>query len=186
MGRYLSSNESFWRIFSFPIHHRSLAVVHLQVHLENGNRVYFTEQNAVEVAMNPRDTTLTAFFKLCAVDEFGRTLLCFDVPKHYTWNVSRKSWSKRKTGTALGRVYTVSPSNKECFFLRVLLHKVRGPRSFADIRTVANHVCETYREACQLLGLLEGDNHGDESLAKAKEISVPSQIRDLFAIIIST
>jgi hypothetical protein len=154
--------------------------------LENGNRVYFTEQNAVEVAMNPRDTTLTAFFKLCAVDEFARTLLYVDVPKHYTWNVSRKSWSKRKTGTALGRVYTVSPSNKECFFLRLLLHKVRGPRSFVDIRTVANHVCETYREACQLLGLLEGDNHWDESLAEAKEISVPSQIRDLFAIIICT
>ena len=80
----------------------------------------------------------------------------------------------------------MSPRNKECYFLRLLLHKVRGPRSFAQIKTVSNWVCETYREACQMLGLLEGDHHWDESLAEAKEISVPSQIRDLFAIIITT
>ena len=185
-GRYLSSNESFWRIFSYAIHYRSVPVTHLQVHLENGQRVYFTEQNAAEAAANPRDSTLTAFFKLCAVDELARTLLYVDVPKHFTWNKSKKCWSRRKIGTALGRVYVVSPKNKECYFLRLLLHKVRGPRSYVELKTVENHVCETFREACQMLGLLEGDHHWDECLAEAKEISVPSQIRDLFAIIIST
>lgn len=38
-------------------------IVHLAVHLENGQRVYFTENNIQEVVNNPRDTTLTAFFK---------------------------------------------------------------------------------------------------------------------------
>ncbi|XP_050064729.1 uncharacterized protein LOC126553629 [Aphis gossypii] len=50
MGRYVSSNESVWRIFSFPIHERHPSVVHLAVHLENGQRVYFTAQNAVQRA----------------------------------------------------------------------------------------------------------------------------------------
>ncbi|VDM92856.1 unnamed protein product [Onchocerca ochengi] len=35
-GRYISSNEAVWRILSFPIYERSPAVVHLAVHLENG------------------------------------------------------------------------------------------------------------------------------------------------------
>jgi hypothetical protein len=35
MGRYVSSNEAFWRIFSFPIHEKHPTVVHLAVHLEN-------------------------------------------------------------------------------------------------------------------------------------------------------
>lgn len=47
MGRYVSSNEPMWRIFSFPIHERHPTVVHLAVHLENGQRVYFTMENVL-------------------------------------------------------------------------------------------------------------------------------------------
>lgn len=44
MGRYVSSsNEAFWRIVSFPIHERHPTVVHLAVHLENGQRECSTE-----------------------------------------------------------------------------------------------------------------------------------------------
>ncbi|XP_069968843.1 uncharacterized protein [Bactrocera oleae] len=60
MGRYVSSNEAVWRIFSFPIHERHPSVVHLAVHLENGQRVYFTAQNAVQRAAQPPSTTLTS------------------------------------------------------------------------------------------------------------------------------
>lgn len=42
MGRYISSNKAVWRILSFPIHERDPIVVRLAVHLENGQRVYFT------------------------------------------------------------------------------------------------------------------------------------------------
>lgn len=45
MGRYISSNEAVWMIFSFAIHNRHPTVVHLSVQLENGQRVYFTEEN---------------------------------------------------------------------------------------------------------------------------------------------
>ncbi|XP_067933012.1 uncharacterized protein [Watersipora subatra] len=41
--RYISANEAMWGIFSFPIQSRHLTVQHLSVHLENGQRVYFTE-----------------------------------------------------------------------------------------------------------------------------------------------
>ncbi|GFX74424.1 helitron_like_N domain-containing protein [Trichonephila clavipes] len=65
MDRYISSNESIWRIFSFPIHERDPAVIHLVVHLENGQRVYFTEQTALQQALTAPKTTLTEFYNLC-------------------------------------------------------------------------------------------------------------------------
>lgn len=49
MGRYISSNEAVWRILGFGIHERYPTVQHLQVHLENGQRVFFTEETTVTV-----------------------------------------------------------------------------------------------------------------------------------------
>ncbi|GBL69571.1 hypothetical protein AVEN_32799-1 [Araneus ventricosus] len=169
MGRYINSNEAVWRILRFPIHDRYTTVVHLSVHLENCRRVYFTSDNAHERATQPQDTTLTAYFKLCQEDTFAETLLYAENPKYYTWNKSKKSFCRRKQCTvfpghsnvfdsdALRRVYTVHPNNAECFNLSLLLHTIREPTSFTDLKTVGGQVCETYREACIKLGLLEDD-----------------------------
>ncbi|UYV71019.1 hypothetical protein LAZ67_8001425 [Cordylochernes scorpioides] len=198
LGRYISSNEAVWRILSFPIHERHPNVVHLSVHLENGQRVYFTNANARTVAAAPPNTTLTAFFQLCQQDPFAKKLLYPEVPRYYTWNASRKSFCRRKQGTsvpehegifaseALGRVYTVHPNNAECFFLRMLLHTVRGPTSFSSLKCVNGEECRTFREACQKLGLLEDDQHWDNVLSEAASQSFPEQIRELFAILLTT
>jgi hypothetical protein len=63
---------------------------------------------------------------------------------------------------------------------------VRGPTSFQLLRTVNGELCDTYREACQRLGLLENDTHWDHTLEDAVVSSNPKQIRTLFAIILST
>ena len=197
LGRYISSNEAVWRILGFPIHERHPTVVHLSIHLENGQRVFFTTDNASTIANEPPNTTLTAFSQLCQHANFARTLLYPEVPRYYTWNASRKVFCKRKIGQlipghdavasdALGRVYTVHPNNAECYFRRMLLHSVRGPRSFQDLRTVNGEICQTFRDACQKLGLLEGDQHREETLREAVLISLPDQIRNLFAIILTT
>ncbi|XP_050338246.1 uncharacterized protein LOC126764622 [Bactrocera neohumeralis] len=101
MGRYVSSNEAIWRIFAFPLHERHPVVVHLAVHLENGQRVYFTTENIQQRAAQPLATTLTAFFRLCETDTFTRSLLYTDVPQYYTWNTSSKEFQRRKQGTAV-------------------------------------------------------------------------------------
>lgn len=198
MGRYISSNEGIWRIFAFSIHDRQPTVVHLSVHLENGQRVYFTAENAAERATTPPATTLTAFFTLCQEDPFAATLLYSEVPTYFTWNASTKKFQRRKQGkplqgqvgifstNALGRVYTVHPSNAECFYLRMLLINVRGPKSFQQLRTVDGYLCPTYRDACQRLDLLESDTHWDTTLSDASLTSNPNQIRALFAIILTT
>ncbi|XP_072947724.1 uncharacterized protein [Epargyreus clarus] len=146
----------------------------------------------------PPKTTLTAFFLLCQNDAFAKTLLYVDVPRYYTWNVSSKEWKRRlqgtpvdgwpgvKAGDALGRIYTVHVSNFECYCLRMLLNVVQGPTSFLDLKTVDGQELETFRQACEKLGLLEDDNHWDATMEEAVLCRSPSQIRELFAILICT
>ncbi|GFQ74261.1 ATP-dependent DNA helicase [Trichonephila clavata] len=192
MGSYISSNEAVWRILSFSIHERYPTVVHLAVHLEIGQRVYFTSENVRARPMSPLPTTLTEFFTLCRNDTFARTLLYSEVPTYFTWNTSTKKFQRRKQGRAvqrhlnlystdaLGRLYTVHPNNAECFYVRLLLINVRGPTSFQELKTVNGHVCATFREACQKLNLLENDAHWDILLADASNSVQPQQIRILF------
>ncbi|XP_026464618.1 uncharacterized protein LOC113367205 [Ctenocephalides felis] len=135
---------------------------------------------------------------MCGADAFAATLMYVDMPKYYTWNQSTKNFQRRKQRTpipdcphvfstdALGRIYTVHPRNDECFYLRLLLVNVRGPKSFEHLKTVNGHRCQTYREACQLLGLLENDSNWDLILADSVVSSNAYQIRTLFAIIITT
>lgn len=195
VGRYVSSNEAVWRLFAFPIHDRYPAVIHLAVHLENGQRVYFTEATAVARAAQPPATTLTGFFEICRTDSFARTLLYSEMPRYYTWD---KKFKRRLRGDevtghpgirsadTIGRVYTVHPKNDECFYLRLLLVNVRGPTSFESLRTVGGYIHPTFRAACQALHLLENDDHWEYTLTDAVHSASACQVRALFAIIIST
>ncbi|XP_072384527.1 uncharacterized protein [Diabrotica undecimpunctata] len=49
IGRYISSNEAAWSILGFPNHERDPVVVHLAVHLENGQRVFFTNEIVLQI-----------------------------------------------------------------------------------------------------------------------------------------
>ena len=195
-ARYVSSNEAAWRILEFPIHERDPPVQQLAVHLENGQRVYFTEETAMDRASaDPPKTTLTEFFVLCQRDNFAKTLLYMDVPKYYTWR--SKSWNRRKQGKdvngfpgvkeahILGRVYTVNPRQGECFYLRLLLHNIRGPQSFVHLRTVEGNLCGSFREACLRLGLLEDDNQYHLAMQEAAVSNSASSLRSLFAVILT-
>ncbi|KAL8614341.1 hypothetical protein ACOMHN_007679 [Nucella lapillus] len=197
-GRYISTNEAVWRIFSFDLHQRYPPVVNLSVHLENGQCVYYTEKTAHQRAQAPPETTLTAFFKLCQSDEFARTLLYPEVPTYFRWIKSGKKWKRYergqavegqegvKAGDTIGQVYTVHPKNRECFYLRLLLHTVNGPTSFENIRSFAGVVCDTYQEACCLRELLEDGEHWSRTMEEAAATQMPSQLRHLFAILLTT
>ncbi|KAL8580067.1 hypothetical protein ACOMHN_065116 [Nucella lapillus] len=192
-GRYISTNEAVWRIFSFDLHQRYPPVVNLSVHLENGQRVYYTEKTAHQRAQAPPETTLTAFFKLCQSDEFARTLLYAEVPTYFRWIKSGKKWKRYergqavegqegvKAGDTIGRVYTVHPKNREGFYLRLLLHTVKGPTSFETIRSFAGVVCDTYQEACCLRELLEDGEHWSRTMEEAAATQMPNLSEDVLA-----
>ncbi|XP_044010203.1 uncharacterized protein LOC122853855 [Aphidius gifuensis] len=194
-GRYISSSEAAWRIFGFTIHERSPVVFQLSVHLENGQRVYFTDQNARERLENVRNTTLMAFFELCSRDDFAKTLLYIEVSSYFTFTNNR--FNRRKQGSPveqypgvkksnmLGRVYTVHPTNVECYYLRMLLHHVRGPTSFVDLKTVDDVIHPTFQRACQALGLLEDESHWNATLEEAVLFQSASNLRELFVTMIA-
>ncbi|GFQ87962.1 uncharacterized protein TNCT_597611 [Trichonephila clavata] len=94
IGWYISSNEAVWRIFGFQIHERVPAVIHLVFHLENGQRVFFTNETAIDRAIIPPKTTLTKFFELCnrpdAFGAFARKLHYSEEPRFLTWAQTKK------------------------------------------------------------------------------------------------
>ncbi|XP_043474367.1 ATP-dependent DNA helicase pif1-like [Leptopilina heterotoma] len=137
-----------------------------------------------------------AFFKLCQVDNFAKTLLYCEVPSYYTFNKSDGRFVRRKRGKcvtghigvfrdpAIGRVYTIHPQNSECFHLRLLLYNVRGPTSFEDIKTVLGKIHPTFKAACKVLGLLEDDVHWEDALREAALCNSSKKLRELFAIMV--
>lgn len=196
-GRYISSSEAVWRILSFPIHERYPPVIHLDVHLEGGQRVYFQPKNVAERMNSPRQTTLLAFFRLCERDNFAKSLLYNEVPHYYTYNKQQGVFNRRRRGTAvegesgifkehvIGRLYTVHPNNAECYYLRLLLHTVRGPTSFAELRKVDDLENPTFQAACRARHLLDGYQHWVDALAEACVSDSPHRLRHLFAILLT-
>ncbi|XP_013776442.1 uncharacterized protein LOC106461192 [Limulus polyphemus] len=68
----------------------------------------------------------------------------------------------------------------------MLLHELKGPRSFEVLRTVDGHVCATFREACCKRGMLEDDIQWDATLGEAVIYQSAKRLRDLFAILLKT
>ena len=195
-GRYISTNEAAWRILDFPIHEHHPPVEHLSVHLEGGQRIYYNRENIQDRARDPPPSKLVAFFELCRENAFAKTLLYVNVPEYFTWDSSKKKWCARKQGKpveghpgvkraeTIGRVYTVNPIHFDCFCLRLLLHHVRGPTSFQDLKTVNGQLCETFQEACVRHGLVEDDAHWSSTLDDAATFVSPHRMRNLFAIML--
>ncbi|GBN45481.1 hypothetical protein AVEN_271719-1 [Araneus ventricosus] len=77
----------------------------------------------------------------------------------------------------------VSVQDSERFYLRMLLLKKTGMISLNDLKTIVGIVCETFQEACKVLGLLDSDQHWHDTLLEAARMQMPSYLRILFAII---
>ena len=84
----------------------------------------------------------------------------------------------------IARVYSVSPKEGERYYLRLLLHNVPGATSFEHLRTVGNNVCDTFKDACSLLGLLEEDVEWTRCMDEAALWQMPCQLRQLFVILL--
>ncbi|XP_071642973.1 uncharacterized protein [Temnothorax longispinosus] len=194
-GRYISSSEAIWRILAFPIHERYPIVFHLAVHLENGQRVYFNSKNLAERLNNPPQTTFLAFFELFKTDDFAKTFLYSEVPSYFVWKnnkfVRRKQgkdvdgWPEIKKDSELGRVYTIHPNNTECYYLCLLLHEIRGPTSFLDLKTANGVFCHTFQSTCKALGLLEDNKQWDNTLEEAALCDSPLKLRELFTVMLA-
>ena len=116
-------------------------------------------------------------------DPNARRYLYREFPEHYIWNKSKKIWKPRKRRFQIGRLVYAYPSERERFYLRVLLNHVRGPTSFTSIRTVSGVVSPIFRECCEKLGLVESDSSLDAALNEAVTFQMPYALRRMFATI---
>jgi hypothetical protein len=146
-ARYVSASEACWRLFNFGLQEKSHKVERLPVHLQNQQSVIFQEgENISTVLEKSSHTKLTCYFETCANDP-NLNLRYIDFSKHFVWNSG--NWQPKKKGgeKVILRMYMCSPSDKERFYLRMLLMQIRGATSYKDVRTINGILYDTYEEA---------------------------------------
>ena len=160
----------------------------------------FDEGNEELATETQRDTELTTFFNMNKAnnklkdkegyDETLPTLRYVDMPTKYTYSKKEKKWNKRsdkRKCDTLGRVDNVHPAAGDRFYLRLLLNsdQCKGCGSFEKLRTLpeAKEPCESYQEACRLLGLLQDDREWEMALEEAAATRTCSNQIGLFVTI---
>lgn len=187
--RYISSFEAAWRIFKYDIHYRYPAVEILPFHLEDGqNIVYQDDSDLCDILKNPtvKMTMFTEWLNTNKKDPFAKTLKYIDFPMFYTWQRTKKIWTRRqlKGYGSIGRINYVPPALGEIYYLRVLLNHVIGPTSYEDIRTVDDQVFETFKDACFARGLLDDDKEYINAIKEASTWASGNFLRTFFVMLL--
>ncbi|XP_076054509.1 uncharacterized protein LOC143033209 [Oratosquilla oratoria] len=184
-ARFVNANEASWKIFKFAIHRSHPPVVTLDLHLEGENAVFFKENASKEEIDRKisKDTHLTAFFKLCARNEFAAGLYYNQLPNHFVFNNTSSVWEERKTtASSLGRICAVTNETVELFYLRLLLTHVKGPTSYEDLRTFEGVIYPSYREAVKAMGLLNDEETWKKTILEIiNHTNDPNQLRATYA-----
>ncbi|XP_071739529.1 uncharacterized protein [Rutidosis leptorrhynchoides] len=183
--RYVSACEAVWRMFAFDIHKRTPAVMRLPFHLQGEQSVSFDEEEVLDNVLNKPSVNYSMFLEWMNCNkksEEARKLTYVEFPSKFCWQQDAKIWTRRKIGSgSVGRIHHVSPSSGELFYLRILLNKVRGPKSYEDIRTVNGKVYDTFKQACYEMGLLDDDQEYIDGIKEASTWDSGHRVRTLFA-----
>ncbi|CAI9294364.1 unnamed protein product [Lactuca saligna] len=90
-------------------------------------------------------------------------------------------WSPRKIGDSIGRIVIAHPTEGERYYLRILLSRVRCPKSFADLKMINGVTVATFRETTLLRGYLLDDATQQVCMQEASTFHMPYELRRLFA-----
>ncbi|XP_033133939.1 uncharacterized protein LOC103833495 [Brassica rapa] len=182
-ARYLSACEGMWRTFAFHIHKRKPSVEKLIIHLEGEHNITVKEtDNLGRVVRKPgiEKTMFTEWMVLCRRSAFARTLTYVQIPQYFVWNNSSKVWTERKKGKAIGRIVAVHPSSGDRYYLRILINKIKGPRSYDELKTFNDVKYPDFKSVCYARGYLDNDVEWIESMSEPARSATPFQLRDMF------
>ncbi|KAF8050757.1 hypothetical protein N665_1890s0003 [Sinapis alba] len=166
---YLSACESMWQIFAFHIHKRKPPMQKLIIHLEGEHNITVKETNDLgRVIRKPRieKTMFTEWMVLCRRSEFAQTLTYVQIPEYF--------------GVQIGRIVTVHPSSGDHYSLRILINKIKGPRSYDELKTCNVVKYPDYKSVFYARGYLDNDVLWHESISECSTWATPSQLRDMF------
>lgn len=191
--RYVSASEAIWRIYKFPLQHRSTAVQRLSFHDKGKQPAYFDPKAQIDEVLeriSNEDSMFLAWLTLNRKDAVGkngkraRELLYSQIPAYFIWDGMNKQWKKRSKGFSLGRINYVPRKMEDEYYLRVLLNLVRGPMSYDDIKTFNGVVYPSYKEACFARGILDDDQVFIDGLHEAAQFCFGDYLRNFFAMLI--
>lgn len=199
-NKYLGCNEAAAILFGLKTGAINPHIVALKLHLPNEQQIIYDPNTVSTTTISEgKKTMLEAFFALCRLDQYARTLKFHEVPEYYIWDQRQSTWTRRRIGgpkirlpddtvvvrsKTIGRMFTVSPKLSELYHLRILLVSVPGPVSFDDLLIVDGHTETTFKGACMRHGFLNNDQH---LISAMREVAVgfsAAKLRDLFVTIL--
>ncbi|XP_076949291.1 uncharacterized protein LOC143621888 [Bidens hawaiensis] len=188
--RCISACEATWRIFGYDVHYRMPSVTRLPFHLPGQQHIVYGANDDLDNVLDKSESVASSMFTswMKCNEKFSdaRNLSYVEFPTKFVWHAKPHCWQPRKTRFSVGTIHAVSPAAGEAYFLRILLNKVKGPRSFEEIRTVNGRLQPSFRDACYSLGLLDDDQEYNEAIEEASHSALGHEIRTLFARMLST
>lgn len=154
--RAVTANEAAWEIAGNRRNAKSHQVVFLSVRRPQEEPIVFApgEEEGMAQRLQTEDpmTPLKAWFELNRTGEVAARNVTFDrIPRFFYYKNGR--WIKRnpqKGKEVLGRIWSVKPTNRELFAIKLLCENVGNPRSFEELRTVNRRLYPTFVEAAQV------------------------------------
>ncbi|BAH91022.1 Os01g0300400 [Oryza sativa Japonica Group] len=109
-----------------------------------------------------------------------------EFPEFWTWHADGKYWKQRSQSHKgkVGRIANVGPNQGERFYLRILLHVIKGAQFFSDVRIVGGIQYPTFQSACEAMGLLGDDHEWSHAITDAAQWALPYQLRQLFVMML--
>jgi hypothetical protein len=150
--------------------------------------LFFTEDGDLEEMIeNPRNVRikLISWLEINNTSLDARNYTYTEFSEHFTWHANGKSWNtRREKHNKISRIAHVSPAQGETYYLHMLLHIVKGAKSFSEIWTIAGHEYPTFRSTWQSLGLLGDDQEWSHALNDVAQWASPYHLRQLFVTIL--
>lgn len=159
----------------------------MPIHLENEQSVvYRANENLAQVVdrAGEKKTKLEAWFE--ANKKFSHAMKLFyqQISNGFVWDKKNCEWKVRNQGLVVGRMMSVHATSGELFYLRMILTRIKGATSFKDLPTVHGRVYQTFKEACNALGLLDNDKEWHHAIQEKSHYATASKLRELFVHII--
>ncbi|CAN1799654.1 ATP-dependent DNA helicase PIF1 [Linum perenne] len=185
--RYLTAGEACWRLFKFDLYSNFPSVMRLSYHLPGQQFVYSNANSSIDQLVESEMAHTSMFLEWMKKNKScpaARQYTYVEFPQHYTWIPKDKIWRERQKKVMIARLYYCHPSSEERFYLRMLLHVVKGCTSFEDILTVNNITYNSFKEACSAYGFLADDGEWNHCLREVSLTATSKQMRTLFVRII--
>ncbi len=170
------------------MHDGTPSVTRLVVHKPGMHTVVYNDNaNIFETVNNEQNqkTTFTEYFQTNLDYPLAREVMYMDFPSMFTWTNGTKKWTIRQRRCCVGRLYFVSLSIGERYFLRTLLTKVKGVVSFEALHTINGVIHDTFKSTCIALGLYDSDDEWNACLEEAIGMRTGAQLRSLFVTILA-